>query len=67
MACRYKGKTHKRPQNQGESINETNLGDVYEAGAPVLEAEEGAVAHDVLDPGRDELARVLSCMHHEKQ
>lgn len=37
----------------------TYLRDVHEAGAAVLEAEEGAVAHDVLYLGGDELARVL--------
>lgn len=36
------------------------LRDVHEAGAAALEAEEGAVAHDVLHLGGDELARVLT-------
>lgn len=42
-----------------KKINDTNLRDVYEAGAAVLEAEEGTVAHDVLHLGGHELARVL--------
>lgn len=37
----------------------THLGDVHEAGAVALKAEESTVAHDVLHLGGDELARVL--------